>query len=87
MTTNQNTKPIDTIRDGALKASIWKNTGENGDYYAVRLTRTWRDEQGEYHDSDRFSPSELLRIARLAGIAYDEIIHHKAEASARTDAG
>ncbi|MGD9693603.1 MAG: hypothetical protein AB7G17_07260 [Phycisphaerales bacterium] len=69
--TTTNAKPIDTIRDGSLKATIWKNAGEKGDYYSVRITRTWRDDQGNYHDSDSFSGSELLRVARLASMAYD----------------
>lgn len=72
--TTTNHKPIDTIRDGSLKATLWKNTGEKGDYYSVRITRTWRDDQGNYHDSDSLSGSELLRVARLANIAYDEIV-------------
>lgn len=73
----KNTKPVDTLRDGSLKATIWKNEGENGPRYSVNLTRTWRDEQGNYHDSDSFSGNELLRIARLANIAYDEIAIHR----------
>ncbi len=77
MTTTAYTKPIDTIRDGSLKVTIWKNSGEKGDYYTARLTRTWSDEHGEYHDSDTFSGSELMRIARLANIAYDEIAVHR----------
>lgn len=64
-------KPIDTLRDGSLKATIWKNFGEKGNFYTVNLTRTYKDEAGNYHDSDSFSGSELLRIARLAGKAYD----------------
>lgn len=65
--------PASTIRDGAIKATIWRNQGENGDFYSVKLTRTWKDAQGNYHDSDSFSGIELLRVARLAGKAYDEV--------------
>ena len=72
MTQKANSKPLATIRDGALKATIWKNEGEKGPFYSVRITRTYTDEQGNYHDSDSFSGSELLRVARLAGKAYDE---------------
>lgn len=72
MTTTTNA-PLETLRDGSLKATIWKNTGDNGAFYSVRLSRTWKDEQGQYHDSDSFSGSELLRIARLANLAYDAI--------------
>jgi hypothetical protein len=70
MTTN--TKPAATIRDGALKATIWRNTGDKGEFHSVRFTRTWKDEQGHYHDGDSFSGAELLRLAHLATKAYDE---------------
>ena len=66
-----NNKPIDTLRDGNLKATIWKNFGEKGNFYTVNLTRSYKDEAGNYHDSDSFSGSELLRIAHLATRAYD----------------
>ncbi len=72
MTQKTNSKPLETIRDGALKATIWKNQGEKGPFYSVRITRTYTDDQGNYHDSDSFSGSEILRVARLAGKAYDE---------------
>ena len=71
MTQKTNSKPIETIRDGALKASIWKNQGEKGPFYSVRITRTFTDEKGNYHDSDSFSGSELLRVVHLAAKAYD----------------
>jgi len=66
-------KPIDTLRDGLLKATIWKNEGEKGPFFTVNLTRTYQDGAGNYHDSDSFSGTELLRIARLAGHAYDRV--------------
>ncbi|MCC7389417.1 MAG: hypothetical protein IT431_11680 [Phycisphaerales bacterium] len=77
MNTKNANHPVDTLRDGSLKATIWRNEGEKGPHYSVSITRTWRDEQGDYHDSDSFAGSELLRIARLANIAYDEIVIHR----------
>ena len=75
--TTQNHKPVDTIQDGALKATIWKRDGEQGNFYTVDLSRTYKDDQGNYRDSHSFSGSEPLRIARLANIAYDEIAIHR----------
>ena len=66
-------KPIDTLRDGSLKATIWSNFGEKGTFYTVNLTRTYKDDADKYHDSDSFSGSELLRIAHLATRAYDRV--------------
>ena len=55
------------------------NLGEKGNFYSVDFSRTYQDEQGNYHDSHSFSGSELLRIARLANLAYDEIATRRAE--------
>ena len=71
--TTSNNKPIQTIRDGALKASIWANPNKKGVFYSVRISRTYKDAQDQYRDTDSFSNAELLRVARLANIAYDEI--------------
>jgi len=83
MTTHSNT-PVDTIRDGSLKATIWMNPKENGNFYSVQITRSYKDEQGNWHDTDSFSGSELLRVARLANIAYDEVLIHRANDKAGT---
>lgn len=74
MTTQKN-KPIDTLRDGAVKATIWKNPGGEGrpDFYSVSLTRTWKDDKGDYHDSDSFTGTDLLIVSRLAGEAYTRV--------------
>ena len=70
--TTQTNKPIDTLRDGSLKATIWKNPSEKGSFYSVDISRTYKQDE-VFKDSHSFSGTELLRIARLANIAYDEI--------------
>jgi len=77
MTTQAN-QPVDTIRDASLKATIWKNKTEKGIFYSVNLTRSYKGEDGNWNETDSFSGSELLRIARLADIAYSEILMHRA---------
>lgn len=66
-------QPEDTLRDGSLKATIWKNEGEKGAFFSVNLSRSYQDDADNWHDSDSFSNSELLRIADLATRAYDRI--------------
>ena len=67
-------RPYSTIRDGGLKATLWQRQGEKGSFYTVELSRTYTDADGKFHDSHSYSGSELLRIARLADIAYGEIL-------------
>ena len=70
-------QPHQTLRDGPLSATIWRNPTDKGFWYSVNLSRVYTDERGNLKDSDRFSGSELLRIARLAQTAYDEILIHR----------
>ncbi|MEL7030206.1 MAG: hypothetical protein AAGL49_13605, partial [Pseudomonadota bacterium] len=53
-----------------LKASIWRNEGENGPYYSTTLARSYKDAEGKYHDTQSFSGSELLRVSELSRQAY-----------------
>jgi hypothetical protein len=69
--TRAENRPADVIRDGNLKASIWRNEGENGVTYATVLARTYRTEDGAYRESNSFSGTELLRVSELSRKAYD----------------
>jgi len=83
MSTGTN-QPIDTIRDGALRATIWKNFGENGTFYSVELNRTYK--QGEmFKDSHSFSGTEPIQVARLAHLAYTRIGELRQQDAQRLD--
>ncbi len=69
--TQGNNPPRDVLRDGNLKASIWRNEGEKGPFYSVNLARTYRDEQGTVRDAHSFSGGDLLRVSELARKTYD----------------
>ena len=77
-TTNSNpsngNKPFATLRDGAIKATIWTNPGDAGRVrYSITLTRSYTDADGKWHDTPYFGRNELLRVARLAEKAYDAV--------------
>ena len=63
-------KPLKTLRDGALKASIWKNEAESGPFYSVTLSRSYKRKDGSFADSASFSGSDILKITQLASRAY-----------------
>lgn len=70
---SETNKPVSVLRDGNLKATTWRNEGENGPHYSTTFSRSWKDESGEYQDSRSFSGSELLRISELAKEAYGDV--------------
>ncbi|PHQ71096.1 MAG: hypothetical protein COB93_03980 [Sneathiella sp.] len=66
-------KPEATIRDGAIKATIWRETSEKGDYFPTTLTRTYKDEKtGDYRESGSFLGTDLLKVSSLAAEAYQQ---------------
>jgi hypothetical protein len=81
-------KPALTLRDGAIKATIWANDKQDGGTrYSVELSRSYTDSEGKWHATNSFSNGELLRVARLAGKAYDAIGELRADGQADTDNG
>jgi len=68
--TTETNKPIETLRDGNLKASIWRNEGENGPSFSTTFARTWRDDQGQFHDSQSYAGTDMLRLGELSRSAY-----------------
>lgn len=41
--------------------------------HAVKISWTYQDDQGNYHDAHSFSGSQLLRVARLADQTYSRV--------------
>ena len=71
MSKQTKTRPVETLRDGLIKAAIWRNESENGAFFAVTFARTYKDGKGDLQDTESFSGTQLLRLARLADKAYD----------------
>lgn len=85
MSTNQ--KPLLTLRDGALKASIWVNTTEgNKIFHSVTFGRTFTDGENSVKSANSFSGGDILKIARLAEKAYDRIAEIRLEQSQQQEA-
>lgn len=72
MTTQKNT-PVKTIADGRLKAAIWRNESEKGPFYSVTFTRSYRDADGNWHDTDSFSGTDIVLVGRLASLTYGAV--------------
>lgn len=74
MSSTSGNKPVNELRDGTIKIAIFRNEGkEEGDRprYSGKLTRSYKDASGDWHDTDYLSGTEFLRAARLLEKAYD----------------
>ena len=63
-------RPVETLRDGRLKASIWRNEGERGAFFSTTFSRAYKDQDGEYRDTQSFGQDDLLRLSELASEAH-----------------
>lgn len=86
MTDQTTNRPVDTLRDGKLKATIWRNEGETGAFYAVTLSRLFEKDDA-LHDGHSFTGGDLLKVAELARKAYEQIRQLKVEDRDRLQQG
>lgn len=66
-------KPAHTIRYRNLKATIWKNASNNGDFYSVTLSRSYQDKEDQWHDASSFNTNDLPTVAKLCNDAHSWI--------------
>lgn len=78
-------KPVDVLRDGALKSTIWRNPSEKGDFYTTTLSRTYKSDDGQYKDSHSFSSNEMLRVAELSRRSHNRVLALKRDAAREND--
>jgi hypothetical protein len=81
MEDNTRKKPALTLRaPGGLKATIWPNTRRDGSTaFAVQFTRTYKDDDGQFHDVNSFDAGQALQISVLATDAYKAMAELRAE--------
>ena len=68
-----NTKPVDEVRIGAVKAAIWRNETDNGARYNVTFSRSYRDSEGNWKSTSSFRRDDLLVVAKVADRAHSRI--------------
>lgn len=65
--------PAKKFRIGYVTANVWKNTGNNGDWYSVTLERSYRDDAGDIQNTASLGPADLMNAAKLLERAEDYI--------------
>jgi hypothetical protein len=64
-------KPVQTFRFGRVQASIWANPASEGKtFYNTTFKRGYKDDKGDWHDTDSFGRDDLPLIAKLADQAH-----------------
>ena len=79
-------QPAHKIRSGVLQVTIWRNTGDKGNYYSVVPTRGYKLDDDSWKETDSMGFDDLLTMAKLLDLAHTWIMHqHQADAKARKE--
>ncbi|QDG74402.1 hypothetical protein [Labrenzia sp. PHM005] len=73
MSQSTNNTPLETLRDGAVKVTIWENQSQKGIWYSVEPGRAYTDAEGIVKTATWLSKMDILKLRRLLDQAYDRI--------------
>ena len=80
-------KPAHKIRFGVLQVTIWRNLSEKGTWYSVIPTRSYKQGDETWKETDSLGSDDLLTMAKLLDLAHTWIMHQQqADAKARKEA-
>jgi len=54
-------QPVKKFRIGNVTASVWKNA----DFFNITIQRSYRDEAGEWKNSDSYGQGDLLNLMKV----------------------
>jgi len=79
-------KPAHKIRNGVLQVTIWRNHSEKGNWYSVIPTRSYKQGDDMWKETDSLGREDLLPMAKLLDLAETWIMHQQqADAKARKE--
>jgi hypothetical protein len=80
-------RPVFEARYGRLKVSVWRQESEKGPWFNVVLNRTYKDEAGQWQNSNSFGARDLLEVAKLCDQAHTWIYRELAKERAQNGQG
>ena len=65
--------PVHSVRSGAVKAAVWENDTQHGVMHNVMVSRSYKDDQGNWQGSGSFGADDLLPLAKALDAAHSWI--------------
>ncbi len=86
-TTTKN-RPVADVRIGAIKAAIWAHPRDKGGVRcSMKVSRSYVDDRGNWHDTDSFNTRDLLVLSKLVNEAHTRCVEIEAGARRPATAG
>ena len=77
-------QPAHKIRFGVLQVTIWRNTSDKGTWYSAVPTRSYKQGEETWKETDSLGSDDLLAMAELLRQAFSWIAKQmQADAKAR----
>ena len=79
-------QPAHKIRIGVLQVTIWRNSGDKGNWYSVIPSRGYKQGDDAWKETDSLNADDCLAMAELIRDAYAWIkLQRRADAKARKE--
>lgn len=76
--------PAHKLRIGVLQATVWRNTSDKGTWYSVSPSRSYKQGDETWKETDSLGTDDLLAMAKLLDQAHTWITKQtQADANAR----
>lgn len=62
--------PVHEVKVGRVRATIWANDSEKGSWHTVKLSRLYKDKEGDWQDGAGFSREDLPLVMKAADLAH-----------------
>ena len=62
------------LRDGNLRSATWRSEGEYGPLFNTRITKLYRDNEGNPRETSTLGSKDLLRASELARETHYEVL-------------
>lgn len=72
-------KPIEQINVGSgIKAEAWANQSDDGkEYFTVKMSRAYRDNEGEWHETNTYSRDHLPKLAVASNMMFQRLLERQ----------
>lgn len=63
-------QPVHAVRLRNVRAAVWANRNDAGTYFTVTFSRSYRDQEGNWHTTESFGKDDLLLLAKVADVVH-----------------
>lgn len=63
-------RPVHKVRLRSVTAAVWQNQSDRGPWYSVTVSRSYRDDAGNWHTAENYSGGDLLLLAEVSRLAF-----------------